>query len=145
MSMPSKTSPTPKTILVVDDDASVLTVVSCMLDCGGYNVLMAPSAEAALRLVERDRLQIDLVLLDVIMPDLYGPVLAERILAIQPHMKLLFMSGYSDVEVVRVKIIDRGLKLLSKPFTSDALLDVVESVLHAPMRQSAAAAGASRR
>ena len=139
MSMPSKTSPAPKTIQVVDDDASVLTVVSYMLDCGGYNVLMAANAEAALGLVERNDLKIDLVLLDVIMPDLPGPVLAERILAIQPEMKVLFMSGYTDFDVVRVKILHRGLKLLPKPFTSDALLDVVESVLNAPVHRSAAA------
>ena len=139
MSMLPQTTLAPKTILVVDDDASVLTVVSYMLDCGGYNVLMAPNAKAALSLVERNDLNIDLVLLDVIMPDVPGPVLAERIVAIQPGMKILFMSGYTDFEVVRVKILHRGLKLLPKPFTSKALLDIVESVLNAPAHQSAAA------
>ena len=54
------TLPEPKTILVVDDDLSVLSVIKCMLECGDYNVLMAHSAETALRMVERDDLTIDL-------------------------------------------------------------------------------------
>jgi DNA-binding NtrC family response regulator len=110
-----------------------------MLETGDYNVLLAPSAEVALRLVERDYLTIDLVLLDVVMPDLSGPELAERLLAIRPHLKVLFMSGYADAEVVRVKILDRKLELLPKPFTSDGLHDVINRALNTPMYRSAAA------
>ena len=127
------------TILVVDDDPSVLSVVRCMLESGDYNVLLAPSAEVALRLVERNDLMIYLVLLDVVMPDLTGPELAERILAIRPNLKVIFMSGFADAEVVRVKILDRKLELLPKPFTSDGLFDVIERVLNTPMHRSAAA------
>ena len=99
----------PKTILVVDDDLSVLGVIKCMLECGDYNVLMAHSAETALRMTERSDLTIDLMLIDVIMPDISGPDLAERIVAMCPHLKVLFMSGCTDSEVVRVKILDRAL------------------------------------
>ena len=130
--------PEPKTILVVDDDLSVLSVIKCMLECGEYNVLMAHSAETALRMVERDDLTIDLILLDVVMPDISGPDLAERILAIRPHLKVLFMSGCTDSEVVRVKILDRALGFLPKPFTSDSLLERVQKVLN-PAAQHAAA------
>ena len=132
------TLPEPKTILVVDDDLSVLSVIKCMLECGDYNVLMAHSAETALRMVERDDLTIDLMLLDVVMPDISGPDLAERILAIRPHMRVLFMSGCTDSEVVRVKILDRALGFLPKPFTSDSLLERVTKVLN-PAAQRAAA------
>jgi DNA-binding NtrC family response regulator len=132
------TLPEPKTILVVDDDLSVLSVIKCMLECGDYNVLMAHSAETALRMVERDDLTIDLMLLDVVMPDISGPDLAERILAIRPHLKVLFMSGCTDSEVVRVKILDRALGFLPKPFTSDSLLERVTKVLN-PAAQRAAA------
>jgi DNA-binding NtrC family response regulator len=132
------TLPEPKTILVVDDDLSVLSVIKCMLECGEYNVLMAHSAETALRMVERDDLTIDLMLLDVVMPDISGPDLAERILAIRPHLKVLFMSGCTDSEVVRVKILDRALGFLPKPFTSDSLLERVTKVLN-PAAQRAAA------
>ena len=132
------TLPEPKTILVVDDDLSVLSVIKCMLERGDYNVLMAHSAETALRMVERDDLTIDLMLLDVVMPDISGPDLAERILAIRPHMRVLFMSGCTDSEVVRVKILDRALGFLPKPFTSDSLLERVQKVLNPAVQRAVA-------
>jgi len=133
--------PEPKTILVVDDDLSVLGVIKCMLECGDYNVLMAHSAETALRMAERNDLTIDLMLIDVIMPDISGPDLAESILTMRPHLKVLFMSGCTDSEVVRVKILDRALGFLPKPFTSDGLLERVQKVLEPLTHRSVATAG----
>lgn len=133
--------PEPKTILVVDDDLSVLSVIKCMLEGGEYNVLMAHSAEIALRMAERDDLTIDLMLIDVVMPDVTGPELAERILAFRPHLKVLFMSGCTDSEVVRVKILDRALGFLPKPFTSDSLLERVQNVLGSPAQRALGAVG----
>jgi len=132
-----------KTILVVDDDLSVLSVIKCMLECGEYNVLIAHSAESALRMAEREDLAIDLMLIDVLMPDVTGPDLAERIQAIRPHQKVLFMSGCTESEVVRVKILDRALGFLPKPFTSDGLLERVQNVLDPPAQRAAAGATAS--
>lgn len=131
----------PKTILVVDDDLSVLSVIKCMLECGDYNVLIAHSAESALRMAERDDLSIDLMLMDVVMPDIPGPELAERILALRPHLKVLFMSGCTDSDVVRVKILDRALGFLPKPFTSDSLLERVQKVLTPAAPRAFGAAG----
>jgi DNA-binding NtrC family response regulator len=131
----------PKTILVVDDDLSVLSVIKCMLECGDYSVLIAHSAESALRMAEREDLSIDLMLMDVVMPDVTGPELAERILALRPHLKVLFMSGCTDSEVVRVKILDRALGFLPKPFTSDSLLERVQKVLSPPAPRAFGAAG----
>jgi two-component system cell cycle sensor histidine kinase/response regulator CckA len=133
--------PDPKTVLVVDDDLSVLSVIKCMLECGDYNVLIAHSAESALRMAERDDLSIDLMLMDVVMPDIPGPDLAEKILALRPHLKVLFMSGCTDSEVVRVKILDRALGFLPKPFTSDSLLERVQKVLARPETRAFGAAG----
>src|SRR5713226_2077679 len=130
-----------KTILVVDDDLSVLSVIKCMLECGDYSVLIAHSAESALRMAEREDLTIDLMLIDVLMPDVTGPDLAERILTIRPHQKVLFMSGCTDSEVVRVKILDRALGFLPKPFTSDGLLERVQKVLEPIAHRSVASAG----
>jgi DNA-binding NtrC family response regulator len=138
--------PEARTILVVDDDLSVLSVIKCMLESGDYNVLIAPSAESAMRMAEREDLSIDLMLMDVMMPDTTGPELAERILALRPHLKVLFMSGYTDSEVVRVKILDRALGFLPKPFTSDSLLERVQKVLSpTPVRAFGAAGGVSWR
>jgi len=133
--------PEARTILVVDDDLSVLSVIKCMLESGDYNVLIAPSAESAMRMAERQDLSIDLMLMDVMMPDVTGPELAERILALRPHLKVLFMSGYTESEVVRVKILDRALGFLPKPFTSDSLLERVQKVLSPPPARAFGAAG----
>ena len=134
----------PKTILVVDDDLSVLTVVKCMLESSDYNVLLANTAEAALRMAEREDLSIDLLLTDVVMPDVNGPELAQRIQFIRPALKVLFMSGCTDAEVVRVKVLDPAMGFLPKPFTSDSLLDTVQRALTEPPERSRAAKATGR-
>lgn len=136
---PSELPPDPKTILVVDDELSVLTVVKCMLECGDYNVLLANTSAAALRIASNTDVAIDLLLADVIMPDEQGPDLAKRMLALRPEMKVLFMSGYADSDVVRIKVLDPNLSFLPKPFTSDGLLETVERALNAPSSRVLAA------
>ena len=77
--MDSTPLPDPKSILVVDDELSVLNVIKCMLESANYSVLSANSAESALRLAERRELTIDLALIDVVMPDGSGPVRASYV------------------------------------------------------------------
>jgi len=127
----------PKTILVVDDDISVLTVIKCMLESSDYNVLLANNADVALRMAQRHDLSIDLMLTDVMMPDVSGPDLAKQMQVIRPQMKVLFMSGYADSEVVRVKVLDYALGFLPTPFTSDSLLETVKRAIIAPRSLSA--------
>jgi len=127
----------PKTILVVDDDISVLTVIKCMLESSDYNVLLANNADVALRMAQRHDLSIDLMLTDVMMPDVSGPDLAKQMQVIRPQMKVLIMSGYADSEVVRVKVLDHALGFLPKPFTSDSLLETVKRAIIAPRSLSA--------
>src|SRR6266852_9009780 len=124
--------PKPKAILVVDDDASVLTVVKCMLECADYTVLLANSAIVALRIAKDIETAIDLLITDVIMPDMQGPDLAEGMLSLRPELKVLFMSGYADSYVVRIKILNRNLGFLPKPFAPDGLLETVERILAMP-------------
>lgn len=127
------TTPTePKTILVVDDEISVLTVIKCMLESGDYNVLFANSADAALRIASNQDVAIDLLITDVIMPDMQGPDLAKAILALRPELQVLFVSGYSDSDVVRIKVLNHSLSFLPKPFTPDGLLETVERIVNGP-------------
>jgi two-component system cell cycle sensor histidine kinase/response regulator CckA len=124
--------PKPKVILVVDDDVSVLTVVKCMLECAEYTVLLANSANAALRIANDNEVAIDLLVTDVIMPGMQGPDLAEAMLALRPELKVLFMSGYADSDTVRIKVLGRNLGFLPKPFAPDGLLETVERILAMP-------------
>lgn len=130
-------------VLVVDDDVAVLTVIACMLRGGGYNVLLASDAASAVGLAERKSVAIDLALLDVVMPDVSGPDLAERMRAMRPDLKVLFMSGYVDSEVIRIKALDRGLDFLPKPFTADGLLESVDRALRCADPCAAAAKAGS--
>jgi two-component system, cell cycle sensor histidine kinase and response regulator CckA len=131
--------PKPKAILVVDDDVSVLTVLKCMLECANYTVLLASSPIAALRIAKDIETAIDMLITDVIMPDMQGPALAEEMLALRPELKVLFMSGYVDSDVVRIKVLDCNLGFLPKPFAPDGLLETVERILAMPTARTMAA------
>ena len=130
--VPLEASDTPprgtETILVVEDEAEVRALTQEILQDAGYTVLSAPHGDAALVLLERHAGVIHLLLTDVIMPGVSGGVLANRIKPLRPHMKVLFMSGYTD-EIVRERVLTPSLQLLEKPFTPEALAIKVRDVL----------------
>ena len=114
------------TVLVVEDAEPLRKMIVAMLLDGGYAIVEAPDGEEALRVIEGERVGIDLVLTDVIMPRMNGTELATRLWQIRPGMPVLFMSGYSEnplTEGVR-----NGACFLRKPFTSQGL---IERVRHA--------------
>jgi two-component system, cell cycle sensor histidine kinase and response regulator CckA len=74
----------------------------------------------------------DLLITDVVMPGLSGPVLADRLLAMEPNLKVLFMTGYDDRQVVRKYVVDKGYQIIVKPFTIQTLRQTIESVLAVP-------------
>lgn len=117
------------TILAVDDDRSVLGLLENTLAGAGYRVLTADCGRNAVEAYESSRHPIDLLLTDVIMPDLTGPVLAERLRARQPGLQVLFISGFHDADLVQRFVTAKGFTLLPKPFSVDALLRVVEEAL----------------
>jgi two-component system, cell cycle sensor histidine kinase and response regulator CckA len=121
-----------KTVLVVDDDPSILLVIQAMLESQDLRVLLANNAESALRLGEQSQLTIDLLLADVVMPDVSGPDLALRMLSLRPNLRVLFMSAFADVDIVRVKVLDKALGFVAKPFSSDSLLANVREALVVP-------------
>lgn len=132
-----QTSPERKTVLVVDDNFSVLTVIKAMLETDDYDVLTARSADVTLAIADMKSV-IDLVLMDVVMPDVSGPDLVEKILAIHPTAKVLFMSGYCETDMLPASV--RMAGLLPKPFTSSGLRERIGQVLGTELRASAVSA-----
>jgi two-component system cell cycle sensor histidine kinase/response regulator CckA len=117
---PSTPDPAPSeaaTILVVEDEDSVRSVVRAILDLSGYRVIAVASAEDALKVAEAPEHAIDLLLTDVVMPGIGGRELADRVLAARPGLRVLFMSGYIEGGPTMTP----GLSFLQKPFTPDEL------------------------
>ncbi|PWU07366.1 MAG: hypothetical protein C5B51_10115 [Terriglobia bacterium] len=119
----------PATILAVDDDRAVLSLLEQVLQEAGYRVLAADGGWNAVKEFESSREPVELLLTDVIMPDLTGPVLAERLRARKPDLRVLFISGFHDADLVQRFVTRRGFTLLPKPFTVEALLRVVQEAL----------------
>ncbi len=117
-----------QTILVVDDEPEILRIVSVMLEKEGYRVLRAANGDQALRLCDVNP-EIDLLLTDVVAPGMSGPMIADRILARRPGIKVLFMSGYDATQVVQRYVLERGQALIAKPFTAPDLSKKVEAIL----------------
>ncbi len=119
------------TILAVDDDRRILGLLDQTLRTAGYQVLLADGGWNAIQVYDRSPRPIQLLLTDVIMPDLTGPVLAERLRARQPDLRVLFISGFHDADLVQRFVTRKGFTLLPKPFTADGLLRVVGDSLKA--------------
>lgn len=121
-----------ETILVVDDDPAILLLVKAILEGRGYRVLLAENGESATHLIEQDQLRIDLVLTDVVMPEIGGADLAKSLVAKRPGLRVLFMSAFQDSDVVRVQVVERGSGFLAKPFKTEGLISAVQRSLAPP-------------
>jgi hypothetical protein len=118
----------PETVLVVEDDDSVRDLVCRMLSGTGYEVLVARSGQEAVVLAKEAK-AIHLLLTDVIMPEMSGRVVAERVAAFHPGVKVLYMSGYTDDVVAHHGILEGGVTFLQKPFTTHTLANKVREAL----------------
>ncbi len=118
-----------ETVLVVEDEPAVRNLTRRILAGAGYTVLLAANASEALQLCEQQPTPIDLLLTDVVMPGMNGRALAERLLLARPGLKVMFMSGYADEALGERGALDPRIELLDKPFTTDALLRTVRSVI----------------
>jgi PAS domain S-box-containing protein len=134
----SETPPVPtETILLVEDALRVRAVVREILEMSGYHVLEARHGAEAIDISERHRGPIQLMVTDVVMPQMSGRELAQRLQPVRPDMRVIYMSGYTDDAIVRHGVLGEGIAFLSKPFTPDALALKVREVLEAPPRPAA--------
>jgi DNA-binding response OmpR family regulator len=113
-----------KTILVVDDEHAIRGLVRIMLETEGYTVLTAGDAETAIKIYEENQSAVALLLTDVVMPKMNGVQLADRVLQMEPRMRILFMSAGSSA--------NRGYGCLAKPFALTELIRRVGATLGSP-------------
>jgi CheY-like chemotaxis protein len=123
-----------ETVLVVEDQAEVRAYAVTVLESYGYRVIQAESAGEALLMFEREPERIDLVLTDVVMPNVSGRKLADRLDKLQPGIKVLFMSGYTDNVIVHYGVLEEGAQFIQKPFSPERLAARVREVLGPPKR-----------
>jgi PAS domain S-box-containing protein len=121
-----------ETVLLAEDDEALRALGERVLSAFGYNVLVARTGAEALRIVAEHRGRIDLIATDVVMPEMNGSQLVTKVLKARPGIRVLFMSGYTDDEVVRRGVIDGQTAFLQKPFTPDLLAQKVRQVLDLP-------------
>jgi nitrogen-specific signal transduction histidine kinase len=122
------------TILLAEDDPTVRAYVISVLQDRGYHVLAAENGAKALELCAEYRGSIDGLVTDVVMPEVNGLALAERARAMRPDLKVLFVSGYVDRKLKDEDILIPSYSFLEKPFTGEALLEIVDGFCSGPKR-----------
>lgn len=132
--IPSKQQPSESvpnaTILLVDDEAAILEIGTFILTQQGYTVLTASSPTKALMVSQEYTGSIDLLITDIIMPEMNGRELAEQILATRPQIKTLYISGYTADIISPHGVLEMGMQFLEKPFSMKSLRQRVHEVLH---------------
>ncbi len=118
-----------ETILVVEDDDAVRRITREFLKLNGYNVIEAGSAESAIELVKLHKESIHLVLTDVLMPEMNGRALIERLEEEQPGIKVLYMSAYTEDAAINIGALEPGTQFIEKPFSPDELANKVRKAL----------------
>ncbi len=117
------------TILLAEDEELVRNLTSEVLQLYGYSVLEASGGREALQICERYADSIDLLITDVVMPEMSGRELADRLKQLRPDVKVLFMSGYTDNAIVHQGVLDAGANFIQKPFAPEVLANKVREIL----------------
>ncbi len=125
-----------ESVLLAEDDDGVRQLVSTVLVESGYRVLEAADGQAALALAAEMTNSIDLLISDVVMPDMRGPELVQRILAARPGIRTLLISGYADNSASNRGDFSSSVPFLQKPFSPEALMHKVREVLDQPVDES---------
>jgi len=125
-----------ETILLVEDDLPILELAQKILDGLGYTVLIANTPNKAMGLAEEHAGKIHLLVTDVVMPELNGRDLAERLKSLYPGLKCLFMSGYTADAIAHHGVLDEGVNFIQKPFARKDLAKIVRKVLDEAKKKS---------
>lgn len=120
-----------ETILLVEDDPTLRPLIAEILSMNGYHVVEAANGLAALSISSEQKGSIDLVITDLVMPEMGGVELLKQLVASHPRMKALFISGYTETAALRQGITTSDVAFLPKPFTPTALAEKVRQVLQA--------------
>jgi len=123
-----QTSPSGVSVLLVEDNEMVRKIETAMLQAKGHVVISADSPARALQLAREHPGTIDVLLTDVVMPWMNGRELADAVERIRPGLPVVFVSGYSENVILRRGVIEPGVRLVRKPFTSDELDTVLRQV-----------------
>lgn len=118
-----------ETVLLVEDEESILALGKAILERCGYNVLATKNPVEALRMVQNHRGPVHLLITDVVMPAINGKDLNEKLKALKPGLKCIFMSGYTADVIAHHGVLDKGIDFLQKPFSVEALAEKVRKAL----------------
>jgi two-component system cell cycle sensor histidine kinase/response regulator CckA len=116
-------------VLLVEDDDQVRSFIRMLLTNNGYRVLEAQTGAEGLAIVKSESRNIDLLLSDMLLPELSGFDLAQQTLELKPEMKVLFMTGYVEGDIVQRSISELGASFLDKPFQPNTLLTRVQEAI----------------
>ena len=136
-SRPEALAPYPRirgseTVLLVEDEDEVRSLVRGLMEKEGYVVLEASRPSEALTLAKQYEGRIHLILSDVVMPQMNGPELTEKLVSMRADTRVLYMSGYTDSAIIHFDVLQKGTPFLQKPFTPEALAHKVREVLDSP-------------
>jgi PAS domain S-box-containing protein len=119
-----------ETILLVEDELSILKILSGLLREKGYTTLAAQDARTALEIAEQFPDEIDLLVTDIVLPDMNGVRLSDQLETSRPRLKTLFMSGYAQEMIAHYNKLAEGLNFIQKPFAIKSFMDMVSQMLH---------------
>ena len=117
------------TVFFVDDDDRLRTVTCRLLKARGFTVLEAGSAERALEVLESYEGDIDVVLMDINLPDGWGASVAHRLRDVRPGMAVVFTTGYADVDPILASALNDAEFVVKKPFSTEQLVEVLERAM----------------
>ena len=118
-----------ETILLVEDEEVVRGLTTTILEGAGYQVIAASGGAEAAKLCADRNAPIDLLLTDLVMPQTSGEEVAEQLTKMQPGLKVLFMSGYTDEAIVHHGVLDANVEIIQKPFTPVGFSKKIREVL----------------